>query len=193
MTEKLYDQRGRRKYLTKGERKAFLAAAAQEKPEIRTFCNVLAYTGCRISEALALKPESIDQANGVIVYTSLKKRGRLHFRAVPIPKTLQKLLVQVHGLEAQGAQPKATKLWSWTRVTAWRHVKKVLKKARLEGPHATPKGLRHGFGVAAISSGVPLNLVQRWLGHAHMSTTAIYTHAIGDEERQIASRMWQPL
>jgi integrase len=62
-----------------------------------------------------------------------------------------------------------------------------------DGPHATPKGLRHGFGIHAIRSGVPLNLVQRWLGHSSMTTTAIYLQAIGDEERTIAARMWSAL
>jgi integrase/recombinase XerD len=37
---------------------------------------------------------------------------------------------------------------------------------------------------------VSLNLVQRWLGHASMNTTAIYLQAIGNEEREIAARMW---
>lgn len=59
-----------------------------------------------------------------------------------------------------------------------------------EGPHMTPKGLRHSYGIHAIRSSVPLNLVQRWLGHASMSTTAIYLEAMGDEEREIAARMW---
>jgi integrase/recombinase XerD len=54
----------------------------------------------------------------------------------------------------------------------------------------TPKGLRHSFGIHAIRSGVPLNLVQRWLGHASMTTTAIYRDALGEEEREIAARMW---
>jgi site-specific recombinase XerD len=50
--------------------------------------------------------------------------------------------------------------------------------------------LRHGFGIYALHSGVPINLVQRWLGHASMTTTAIYLQAIGAEEREIAARMW---
>ena len=29
-----------------------------------------------------------------------------------------------------------------------------------DGPHASPKGLRHGFGVNAVSRGIPLNMVQ---------------------------------
>ena len=49
-----------------------------------------------------------------------------------------------------------------------------------------PKGLRHGFGVAAVSAGSPLNLVQKWLGHAQLTTTAIYADAVGEEEQSIA-------
>lgn len=59
-----------------------------------------------------------------------------------------------------------------------------------DGPHATPKGLRHGFGLHAVRCGIPVNLVQRWLGHANMATTAIYLQAMGREERDIAARMW---
>jgi site-specific recombinase XerD len=44
--------------------------------------------------------------------------------------------------------------------------------------------------VAAIQAGIPLNLLQRWLGHAQLTTTAIYANAVGPEERNIASRMW---
>ena len=38
--------------------------------------------------------------------------------------------------------------------------------------------------------GVPQNLVQRWLGHASATTTAIYLDAVGIEEREFAERMW---
>ena len=62
--------------------------------------------------------------------------------------------------------------------------------AGLDGPHALPKGLRHGFGVAAVTAGIPLNLVQKWLGHAQLSTTAIYADAVGAEETDIARPMW---
>ena len=60
----------------------------------------------------------------------------------------------------------------------------------VKGPQAIPKGLRHGFGVAPIQAGIPLNLLQRWLGHAQLTTTAIYANAVGPEERNIAARMW---
>ena len=65
-------------------------------------------------------------------------------------------------------------------MTGWRRIREVMAQAGIRGPHASPKGLRHGFGVAAVTSGVPLNLVQKWLGHAQLSTTAIYADAVGD-------------
>jgi Phage integrase family len=75
-------------------------------------------------------------------------------------------------------------------MTGWRRVCEVMARAGVRGPHASPKGLRHGFGVAAVTAGVPLNLVQKWLGHAQLSTTAIYADAVGEEEHAIAARMW---
>lgn len=71
-----------------------------------------------------------------------------------------------------------------------KEVLEVMKAADVKGPQATPKGLRHGFGVAAIQAGIPLNLLQRWLGHAQLTTTAIHANAVGPEERNIAARMW---
>jgi integrase/recombinase XerD len=44
--------------------------------------------------------------------------------------------------------------------------------------------------VVAVPARIPLNPVQRWLGHAQLSTTAIYAEAIGPEEQEIAARMW---
>ena len=52
------------------------------------------------------------------------------------------------------------------------------------------RGLRHGFGVAAVNAGIPLNMVQKWLGHAQLSTKAIYADAVSAEEQAIAARMW---
>jgi site-specific recombinase XerD len=71
-----------------------------------------------------------------------------------------------------------------------RHVCAVMKTAKITGPHATPKGLRHGFAIKATTSGVPLNTLQQLLGHAQLSTTAIYADAMGPEKRQLVERMW---
>jgi len=57
--EQLYDPRGQRKYLTEPERNRFLKAARSTDTQIRAFCEVLAFTGCRVPEAPTLTPELI--------------------------------------------------------------------------------------------------------------------------------------
>jgi integrase/recombinase XerD len=196
MTEQrfqLYDAGGQRKYLTAAEREAFLAAAQHAPREVRTFCLVLAYTGCRISEALALTADRVDLAAHTITFETLKKRRRGVYRAVPVPPAVTDALNLVHAIREAQTRPngrKATPLWTFSRTSAWRYVQQVMNRARLTGPQASPKGLRHGFGVQAVSAGIPLNMVQKWLGHAQLSTTAIYADAVGAEEHQIMEKMW---
>jgi integrase/recombinase XerD len=189
----LYDRDGHRKYLTAGERVAFLKAAQEAPREVRTFCGLLHYTGCRISEGLALDASRVDMKDRRIVFESLKKRKRGVFRPVPVPPAFLDTLNLVHNIRAAQKREgggKGVVLWDWCRTTAWTRVCEVMKAAGIEGPHATPKGLRHGFGVNATVNSVPLNKVQKWLGHADMKTTAIYADATGAEEDQIAGRMW---
>jgi integrase/recombinase XerD len=153
----------------------------------------LAYAGCRLSEALVLTADRIDPAAGALVIESLKKRRTGIYRAVPVPPALLDALDLVHGireLHASRGKGRGMRLWPWSRMTGWRAVHAVMDAAGLDGPQASPKGLRHGFGVAAVSAGIPLNLVQKWLGHAQLSTTAIYADASGAEEKDIACRMW---
>ncbi len=65
-----------------------------------------------------------------------------------------------------------------------------MDSAEITGPHASPKGLRHGFGVKAATETRNPRLVQKWLGHRYLETTTIYMDAVGEEERELAARMW---
>ena len=194
MGSELFDGHGRRLYLTRDERAAVLAAAELAERRTRTFCLTLAYTGCRISEALALTCGRVDLAGRALVFETLKKRRRGVYRVVPVPPAVLDALDLVHGVrEAQRRRNggHGVRLWPWARSTAWLRLQGVMRVAGIKaGPHATAKGFRHGFGVAAVQAGIPLNLVQRWLGHAQLSTTAIYADALGAEEQSIAARMW---
>ena len=66
-----------------------------------------------------------------------------------------------------------------------------MDKADIHGPQACPKGLRHGYGIHAIRSGIQLNMLQKWMGHSSIETTAIYANAVRPEEMEIAQRMWR--
>ena len=187
----LVDARGR-KYLTGEERARFLAAArAHPRPTVQTFALTLAHTGCRISEALALRARDVDLAASELRFRTLKRRKE-HWRAVPVPEELTRELALVHGLRRAQTRPRsaAAALWPFTRPTASRHIAQLMRAAAIEGPQACPKGLRHAYGVAAVAAGVPLPTIAAVLGHAHLTTTALYTTAIGAEARELVARMW---
>ncbi|MEP3072504.1 tyrosine-type recombinase/integrase [Maricaulis sp.] len=183
----IFDTQGRRKYLTPKERERFIRSCGKLATCEEAFCLMLAFSGCRISEALALTPDRIDlDMRAVIIQCLKKRREEPVYRAVPLPDWVLTKLKR--HLETIGA---GERLWPWSRGKGWLIIKRVMAGIRLTGAHACPKGLRHGFGVFAVQSGIPLNLLQRWLGHEKLETTAIYANAIGAEERRIAQRMWR--
>ncbi len=188
----LFGQSGSRKYLNAAERRRFLESAQRLPPHERSFCQVLAWSGARISEVLALVPAAIDIESGAASITTLKRRKRGVVRQVPLPPELLTNLDHLFGLGAAQRDPERAgeRIWRFSRTTAWRYVKAVMASAGITGTPAMPKGLRHGFGVRAFQSNVPPHLVQRWLGHASLETTAIYGDVIGPDERAFAARMW---
>ena len=34
-------------------------------------------------------------------------------------------------------------------------------------------------------------MLKKWMGHASLAVTAIYSDALGEEQHRIAARMWQ--
>ncbi len=188
----LYDTDGQRLYLTQDERRAFYDAAMDEDRKVRTFCHTLHDTGVRISEALVLRPSKVDLSEQALIIRSLKKRGKIMYRAIPVQEGYLDTLDLVHNIREAQKRKKIKPLWGWSRMHAWRLVKGVMDKAGIDTalPHATPKGLRHGFAIYALSKDVPLNMVSKWLGHADVKTTSIYVNAVGVEQRDFAERMW---
>jgi integrase/recombinase XerD len=188
----LYGSAGARKYLNATERRRFIKAARRAPLDVQLFCLVLSLTGGRISEILALTPAAIDLDSGVANIITLKRRKRGIVRQVPLPQNVLGELNQAFHLRRNQRYPDSAyrRIWKWSRTTAWRRVKEVMAAANVAGSAATPKGLRHAFGVHAFQSLVPPHLVQRWLGHASLRTTCIYGDVIGPEERAFAKRMW---
>ena len=164
-TFNLVDARGR-KYLTVGERERFLAAVrTHPKPAVQTLAHTLAMTGCRVSEALAVRACDVDlEANEFRIATL--KRHTSHWRAIPVPKDLVHALDLVHRLRrAQTSSRGANRpLWPITPQTANRQVGALMRTAGIEGPRACPRGLRHSYGVAAVTAGVPFPTIAAVLG-----------------------------
>jgi integrase len=182
----LFDRKGNRKYLNGPERKAYFRVANDETDVARrAFYLTLFYTGCRISEGLNLTRERIDLTGKALVFETLKRRRRGHFRSVPIPDSLTALFGQI----VDGPET-AARVWRFSRTTAYRLIRGQMTEAGITGAMACPKGLRHSFAVACIGQDIPLTTVQKWLGHARLETTAIYLDVAGDDERRFAKRLW---
>lgn len=179
---RLYSTDGKRLYLTASERQRFSVALQTVPLEKRLFALCLLYTGCRISEAIALRSENVHWNDGIIAIRSLKKRSKVHIREVPVPPHfIEQLRVLKHG----------HRFWPISRSSAWRWIKAIMDMAEIKGEQATAKGLRHSFGTSAALNNIPITLAQKWMGHTDMKTTAIYWQIVGDEEREMANRMWR--
>lgn len=184
-TYSAYDRDGRRKYLTHPEGRRFLKCCRRLPRHEILFCMTIYYTGMRISEALSLTAQDIDFATGVVRVRSLKKREQREFRRIPVPNALLSGMRNLAGQKAEGP------LWTFSRTTGWRIIKRVMDAAEISGIHATAKGLRHAFGVRGALAKIPLNLLQLWFGHSQSATTAIYLDVRDDEERQLIQRTWK--
>ena len=45
-------------------------------------------------------------------------------------------------------------------------------------------------GLTAVHARIPLNMLQKWLDHAQLSTAAIHADAVGTENRRSQAAMW---
>jgi integrase/recombinase XerD len=184
VTRSAYSADGCRKYLTRQEGVRFLKAVRKLASRERLFCETVYFTGCRISEALALTSGEIDLAQSTVILRTLKKRDRSETRRVPIPSALARRL------KSLGGDSQTRRLWTYSRSTGWRIVKEGMTEAKISGLQATTKGLRHAFGVRAAMARVPFSIIQRWMGHSDSSTTSIYLDVQDVEERSLIRRTW---
>jgi site-specific recombinase XerD len=187
----LYTRRGERKYINRAERRRVLRVMERLNRDRALFSLLLAWTGGRVSEVLDVRPRDFQIERNVVALRTLKRR-RPHVREVPVePGLMAALNCQFNLTELQRNPEMANRrLWPISRATVWRVVKGVMLEAGVVGRPACPRGLRHGFGVGTVQALVPLNMVQKWMGHSRISTTAIYADASGDEEAAFAARFW---
>lgn len=135
--------------------------------------SVLRYTGCRRNELLSLMWKDINLENGSIKLSGKGKKERL----VPIHPDLELYLKKykqettANGLLIKGQENKKLSNSSLRKI-----IKKYLSLAGLEGKNITTHKIRHSFATELLDKGVDIRIIQQWLGHEDISTTALYTH-----------------
>jgi integrase len=162
-------------------------------PAVRSLIAFLWGTGARVSEALAVRPQDLDVQRRMVKVPTLKRRrkdgtGRKVSASRVIAMaghTMTPVLAYIVDVARAPGEP----IWSVGRQHAWRIVGAALGAAGVEDRRAKPHALRHGHAVHAVLAGVPLNLIQRQLGHASIVTTAIYLRVTGQDVREAYDRV----
>ena len=136
--------------------------------------------GLRVSEAVALEVADL-QLDGDRPTLRVRQGKGSKDRIVPVHPELAAAFHQVIDFGNVRRGP----LVNTSRSTAWRWTKAALDRAQELG--TIPAGrwvgthtLRHSAARHWLASGVPINHVSRWLGHASIQTTLIYLEILPD-------------
>jgi integrase len=165
-------QRERGKTLTVAERSAFFKAVKGHWLE--NLFLFLIYTGARRNEALSLNRSDVDFKNNLLHIRGTKTEKS--DRTIPLFKRVEKLLLSVK-------PDKAGYYFPFRPDTATRCFKKLCPIHKLHD-------LRHTFATICLETGIPLKVVQEWLGHSEISTTAdIYSHVTHEQNRLEADKI----
>jgi integrase len=148
-----------------------------ETPFVVAAFRLLLLTGCRLGEIQTLKWDYITDTGMELPDT---KTGA---RRIPLPQPARDLLTHLprspgnpYVIEGKIAGKYATDLQHpWRRIRA---------RAGLAGVRI--HDLRHTYASNAVSSGMPIQMVGRLLGHSQIQTTMRYAHLADDPVRQAA-------
>lgn len=132
-------------------------------------------TGARISEALTVTPRDIDLGTNTISIITLKKKSaRVPRRTINIHPDLRDTYMQ-YLLESRIDPLSTERLFPMTRQAVDKFFRSICEPDIKFHAHK----FRHTFAVQAVRAGVPLNVLQKWLGHSSIFTTSIYTQITG--------------
>ena len=159
---------------------------------------LMAFTGLRIGEALALRPQDIDFASGVVNVRRGKTSASRRMAALPAdPAKVALLMNDLHRwLTYRNAwNPSAPNLFVSTPTKDGRggrplHYQSVIRtfhrvSARAGIRPLNPHQLRHTYASTLLGNGATLQGVSRQLGHANPGVTSrIYSWATTKEQRE---------
>ena len=136
-------------------------------------------TGLRVSELCALRLKDIKFENHIIVVP--KGKGGKQ-RSVPIGDyALDYLKAYIDGPRKENKGRDTPYVFlnrlgtPISRVFFYNEIQKYAEAAHIQ-KKISPHTLRHCFATHLLSNGADLRIVAEMLGHAHLSTTQIYTH-----------------
>jgi len=156
-----------------------------KNPRDRLLLELLWQSGLRISEALALTPAHID-FNGAVLKAPTLKRRKPMVRPIPLkPGLLGELARHV----ASRKIGEHTPLFPIRRTRSFQIIQRACLAAGIERSRSHPHVFRHSFAIACVLQGVPVPVLNQWLGHAGLESTLVYSKVLAVDSRQFHERM----
>lgn len=140
----------------------------------KTILMTIYSAGLRTSEALRLAQEDIDGGSMLIhVRHGKGKRERI----VPLSPALLHGLRQYRRIHRTGRWlfPGRDPRYPLSGRSVQRMANIAGRRANLT-KRVTPRALRHSFATHLLEAGTDIRVIQELLGHAHLTTTLVYTH-----------------
>ncbi|MGC7098942.1 site-specific tyrosine recombinase XerD [Amycolatopsis lurida] len=155
----------------------------------RALLELLYSTGARISEAVGLDLDDIDQDERTVRLDGKGGKQRLVPIGRPAVEALDAYLVRARpSLAARGRGTAAVFLNArggrLTRQSAWQVLKTSAERAGIQAV-VSPHTLRHSFATHLLEGGADVRVVQELLGHASVTTTQVYTLVTVNTLREI--------
>ncbi|SDF31599.1 tyrosine-type recombinase/integrase [Sporolituus thermophilus] len=174
------------KYFSLDEVRQILSPLHKEKNYRAWFLFLfLVRTGARVSEALKVRVTDIDFGNKVISIPTMKRPGN-PVRSVPIKDDF---IGAIGEYIAREGLTRESKLFKFKRVTAYLYIRNLCREAGINDDRAHPHTCRHTFAIVNLAQGVPVTVVQEWLGHANILNTLIYTRILAQHSRGFAEQV----
>lgn len=175
------------------EVESLLSAAAHDDSPLalrdRALLEFLYGTGARISEALALDVDDIDDEVRAVRMTG--KGGK--DRVVPIGSyalaALEAYRVRARPVLAAAGRGSSRLFLNsrggpLSRQSAWAILRACAERAGITA-EVSPHTLRHSFATHLLDGGADVRVVQELLGHASVTTTQVYTLVTVDKLREV--------
>lgn len=181
----LRQRRGERKLpgvLSAAEMKQLLDSFSAARPEdLRDMAllELMYSAGTRAAETVGLNRNAIDFTRGLVRLYGKGRKQRLSVLGKPAQEALQRYLCDPRRPRPKAAAQDAVFLNPrGGRLTTRSLGRIVEKRVQMAGivRRVTPHTLRHSFATHLLDAGADLRSVQELLGHAHLTTTQIYTH-----------------
>lgn len=152
-------------------------------PRDRALFGICLFTGCRVSEALALKKTDIK--SGTITFRKCTTKGKYKTRIVDIPPTLATILAEYQPKGSMMFPGKRGVTERLTRFMADKILREACKRIGVEGVST------HSFRRTALtqmsSAGIPLRTIQEISGHGDLGTLQRYLEVTPEQKRKAVS------